>query len=62
MALTVGGSVDMIARTLGQKLNASLGQAFVVDNRAGTSGQIGMPAVSKAWLTATPWPCHQRHS
>ncbi len=38
----------MIARTLGQKLNASMGQAFVVDNRAGGSGQIGMPTVSKA--------------
>ena len=48
VALPAGGSVDMIARTLGQKLNASMGQAFVVDNRAGGSGQIGMPAVSKA--------------
>ncbi len=48
VALPAGGSVDMIARTLGQKLNTSLGQAFMVDNRAGGSGQIGMPAVSKA--------------
>ena len=48
VALPAGGSVDMIARTLGQKLNASMGQAFVVDNRAGASGQIGMPVVSKA--------------
>ena len=48
VALPAGGSVDMIARTLGQKLNASMGQAFVVDNRAGGSGQIGMPAVSKS--------------
>lgn len=48
VALPAGGSVDMIARTLGQKLNASMGQAFVVDNRAGGSGQIGMPTVSKA--------------
>ena len=48
VALPAGGSVDIIARTLGQKLNVSLGQAFVVDNRAGGSGQIGMPVVSKA--------------
>ena len=48
VALPAGGSVDMIARTLGQKLNTSMGQPFVVDNRAGGSGQIGMPAVSKA--------------
>ena len=48
VALAAGGSVDMIARTLGQKLNSSMGQAFVVDNRAGASGQIGMPAVAKS--------------
>lgn len=48
VALPVGGSVDMIARMLGQKLSAALGQAFVVDNRAGGSGQIGMPLVAKA--------------
>ncbi len=48
VALAAGGSVDAIARTLGQKLNASMGQPFVVDNRAGASGQIGMPAVAKS--------------
>ena len=48
VALPAGGSVDMIARSLGQKLNASLGQPFIVDNRAGASGQIGMPVVAKA--------------
>jgi tripartite-type tricarboxylate transporter receptor subunit TctC len=48
VALPAGGSVDMIARTLGQKLSAALGQPFVVDNRAGGSGQIGMPFVAKS--------------
>jgi tripartite-type tricarboxylate transporter receptor subunit TctC len=48
VALPAGGSVDMIARTLGQKLSTALGQPFVVDNRAGGSGQIGMPFVAKA--------------
>jgi tripartite-type tricarboxylate transporter receptor subunit TctC len=48
VALPAGGSVDMIARVLSQKLNASLGQPFVVDNRGGASGQIGMPIVAKA--------------
>lgn len=48
VALPAGGSVDMIARTVSQKLAASLGQPFVVDNRAGASGQIGMPLVAKA--------------
>lgn len=48
VALPAGGSVDMIARTLGQRLSAALGQPFVIDNRAGGSGQIGMPFVAKA--------------
>ena len=48
VALPAGGSVDMIARALGQKLNASLGVPFIVDNRGGASGQIGMPMVAKA--------------
>jgi tripartite-type tricarboxylate transporter receptor subunit TctC len=48
VALPAGGSVDMIARTLGQKLNSSLGQPFVIDNRPGASGQIGMPAAAKS--------------
>jgi tripartite-type tricarboxylate transporter receptor subunit TctC len=48
VALPAGGSVDMIARTLGQKLSAAMGQPVVVDNRAGGSGQIGMPMVAKA--------------
>jgi tripartite-type tricarboxylate transporter receptor subunit TctC len=48
VGLPAGGSVDMIARMLGQKLNTQLGQSFVVDNRAGGSGQIGMPAVAKS--------------
>ncbi len=48
VALPAGGSVDMIARVLSQKFSASLGQPFIVENRAGASGQIGMPAVAKA--------------
>lgn len=48
VALPAGGSVDMIARVLSQKFNAAMGQPFVVDNRGGASGQIGMPIVAKA--------------
>jgi tripartite-type tricarboxylate transporter receptor subunit TctC len=48
VALPAGGSVDMIARMVGQQLQADLGQPFVVDNKAGASGQIGVPLVAKA--------------
>ncbi|MEN9539743.1 MAG: hypothetical protein RLZZ126_1978 [Pseudomonadota bacterium] len=48
VALPAGGGVDMIARNLAQRLSTDLGQPFLVDNRAGGSGQIGMPVVAKA--------------
>ena len=48
VGLPAGGSVDMIARSLGQKLNTLMNQPVIVDNRAGASGQIGMPAVARA--------------
>ena len=46
--LPAGGSVDMIARQISQQLTTDLGQPFVVDNRAGGSGQIGVSVVAKA--------------
>ncbi|MBP6651215.1 MAG: tripartite tricarboxylate transporter substrate binding protein, partial [Burkholderiaceae bacterium] len=48
VALPAGGGVDIIARLVGQKLAAATGQPFVVDNRAGASGRIGLPVVAKA--------------
>ena len=48
VTLPAGGSVDMIARQISQQLTTDLGQPFVVDNRAGGSGQIGVPVVAKA--------------
>ena len=48
VALPAGGGVDVIARNLAVRMGAELGQPFLVDNRAGGSGQIGMPFVAKA--------------
>ncbi|CAM3371232.1 tripartite tricarboxylate transporter substrate binding protein [Polaromonas hydrogenivorans] len=43
-----GGSNDMVARIVGQKLAVSLGQPVLVDNKPGASGNIGMDFVAKA--------------
>ena len=43
-----GGPTDIIARAVSQKLTESMGQTFVVDNRSGAGGNIGMDIVSKA--------------
>jgi tripartite-type tricarboxylate transporter receptor subunit TctC len=43
-----GGPVDIIARMVGAKLNETLGQQFVVENRAGAGGNIGAAAVAKS--------------
>lgn len=48
VALPAGGSVDMVARALAQRLQAALGQPWIVDNRPGGSGQIGLPVVARA--------------
>ncbi|WP_299452286.1 tripartite tricarboxylate transporter substrate binding protein [uncultured Pigmentiphaga sp.] len=43
-----GGSLDIIARVLGQKLGVGLGQSVVVENRAGASGAIGTQVVARS--------------
>ena len=43
-----GGSNDVVARVLAQRLTDSLGQTFVVDNRPGATGTIGSELVAKS--------------
>ncbi|MFM9887120.1 MAG: Bug family tripartite tricarboxylate transporter substrate binding protein, partial [Burkholderiales bacterium] len=43
-----GGAVDLIARTLAQRLTEQMGQQVIVENRAGASGAIGSDTVAKA--------------
>jgi tripartite-type tricarboxylate transporter receptor subunit TctC len=43
-----GGAVDVLARTVFDKVAAQVGQPFVIENRLGAGGTIGSAAVAKA--------------
>jgi tripartite-type tricarboxylate transporter receptor subunit TctC len=43
-----GGSADLLARLIAQKLSGTFGQTFIVENRVGAGGTIGASAVAKA--------------
>ena len=43
-----GGTADMLARTIGQKMAESLGQQVIIDNRPGAGGNIGADLAAKA--------------
>ncbi len=43
-----GGSTDSVARAIGPKLTNTLGQPFLVDNKAGATGTIGATQVKRA--------------
>ena len=43
-----GSSADIVSRVMAQKFSTRLGQQFVVENRAGASGNLGADMVAKA--------------
>ncbi|MDQ5849054.1 MAG: tripartite tricarboxylate transporter substrate binding protein, partial [Pseudomonadota bacterium] len=45
---TPGGAIDLIARSLGEKLTGSLGQPTVVENKPGASNNLGTDYVAKS--------------
>ncbi len=48
VGFTPGTGIDIIARSVGQKLQERLGQPVVVENKPGASGNIGTEAVARA--------------
>ena len=45
---TPGGSTDILARLLGQRLGDALGKAVVIENRPGAGGSVASTAVARA--------------
>ena len=48
VAYAAGGTGDIVARSISDRLGAVLGQSVVVENRAGASGSIGAHSVTTA--------------
>ena len=48
MPYPAGGSTDVLSRILAERLKDKLGQSFVVENRPGAGGNIGIDAVAKS--------------
>src|ERR1700704_5620882 len=46
--LTAGSATDVMARTVAQRLTEQLGQPFIVENKPGAAGTIGVGTVARA--------------
>src|SRR3990172_7160584 len=42
------GATDLLARLVGERLGAKLGQSVVIDNRAGAGGNVGAEIAARA--------------
>ena len=50
-----GGSSDILARILGEKLTEPLGQRIIVDNRPGAGGSLGTGIAATATADGYTW-------
>ena len=48
VAFSAGGSTDLIARVLAQRMGSILGQTVIIENKGGADGAIGTAAVTRA--------------
>src|SRR6516164_8222443 len=48
VSFTAGGPNDIVARIIGQYLSERLGQQFIIENKVGAAGNIGMAAVKSS--------------
>jgi tripartite-type tricarboxylate transporter receptor subunit TctC len=48
VAFAAGGSTDLIARVLAQRMGSALGQTVIIENKGGADGAIGTGAVARA--------------
>ena len=48
VGVPAGGTTDVVARLVGQKLGEQMGQQVLIDNRGGAGGNIGAELVAKA--------------
>jgi tripartite-type tricarboxylate transporter receptor subunit TctC len=48
VAVAPGGAVDLVTRTVAERLTAAFGKQFIVDNRPGAMSSIAVDLVSKA--------------
>jgi tripartite-type tricarboxylate transporter receptor subunit TctC len=47
VTFVAGGANDLIARLVGERLSARLGQSFVIDNKSGAGGNVGAEFVAR---------------
>ena len=43
-----GGTTDLVARLVGERMKETMGQPFIVENRPGAGGNVGMAEVAKS--------------
>ena len=48
VVFAAGGSADLVSRIVADKLSAKFGQPFVIENRTGGGGEVGMVAVARS--------------